>query len=88
MAISMSNTEPGIDCYVISPSDSVDLPFEVRAIRATGAGNVVVETPRSREIGGTSTKRTLAFLAGETRIVRAVKVWSTSTTATGLEGIT
>lgn len=61
-------------------SDTVDLVKPIRGIRATGAGNVVVTT-------ASGNTRTLAFLAGETRMVACTRVWLTATTATGLDGL-
>lgn len=85
-------TESAIDVYLISPSDTADLPDpNTRAIRATNAGTVVIETPRSRELARTDPtqlKRTVNFEAGETRALRVLKVWSTGTTGgMGLEGL-
>lgn len=72
--------EAARDVIAISPSDATDLPYRVYAIRATGAGNVVIDTAEGIQ-------RTLAFAAGETRHVIADKVYATDTTATGLEGM-
>ncbi len=55
------------------------LPYQIRAIRATGAGNVSVVT-------ATGQTRVMAFAAGETRLIAATAVNSSGTTATGLEG--
>lgn len=71
---------PAWDVFPITPSDSVDLEHATRAIRVAGAGNVVVVT-------AAGTTRTCAFLAGETRAIRASRVKSTGTTATGIEGM-
>lgn len=70
---------PAWDVVPITPSDTVDLAAPIRSIRATGAGNVVVVT-------ASGAVRTCAFAAGETRQIRATRINSTSTTATGLEG--
>lgn len=77
--VSEAHTGSAWDVVPITPSNTVELGFEVRALRATGAGNIVIVTP-----GGQT--RTLAFLAGETRVVRAVQIKSTGTTCTGIEG--
>lgn len=53
-------------------------PF--RALRADGAGDVKVTTWRG-------TERVLKFGAGETRDVGVLRVWSTGTTATDIEGM-
>jgi len=66
--------------FAITPNDATDLAIYTRAIRATGAGNVALVT-----IGGSAV--TCAFAAGETRPIRATRILSTGTTATGLEGM-
>lgn len=73
--------DPSDDVVPITPSDTFDLPYVSNAIRANGAGTVVVFTVR----GGSGSPRTLNFGAGETRAVRATRVLATGTTATGLE---
>lgn len=75
-------TELGVpdDSFPITPSDTVDLAVPVRAIRATGAGNVVAVMQNGQQ-------RTLAFAPGETRYLKVKRVLATSTTATGLEGM-
>ena len=72
-------SDPSDSIYAVSPSDSTDLPTAVRALRATTAGTIKV-TMRD---GSTPT---LAFAAAETRRGRFVRVWSTGTSATGIEG--
>ena len=71
---------PASDVFPITPNDSTDLAVATRAIRASGAGNVVLVTVAGNE-------RTCAFAAGETRPIRATRVKATGTTATGLEGM-
>jgi len=66
------------DTQPITPSDSADLTYLSRQIRATTAGNIQVTTY------GQIT-RVLAFAAGETRTICAHRIWSTNTTATGIE---
>lgn len=68
------------DSFPITPSDTVDLATPIRAIRASGAGNIVVNTRSGNQ-------RTIAILAGETRYLKITRVLNTSTTATGLEGM-
>lgn len=77
---SPSLTSPAQDVFAITPSDAVDLAFATRAIRAAGAGNVVLITLAGQQ-------RTCAFAAGETRAIRATRVLASGTTATGLEGM-
>jgi hypothetical protein len=60
-------------------SDTVDLAKPVRAIRATVAGDIKLTTKAGNAI-------VCAFAAGETRNIYATRIWSTSTTATGMEG--
>ena len=72
-------TEAAWDVIPITPSDTVDLPLPIRAIRATGAGNIAIVTPSGNV-------RTCAFAALETRQIRATRINSTNTTATGIEG--
>ncbi len=66
--------------FAITPNDGTDLAIFTRAIRATGAGNVSL-------VGIDGVTTTCAFLAGETRQIRARRVRATSTTATGIEGM-
>jgi len=68
------------DAAPVTPNDSTDLTGgATRAINVTGAGNVKV-TMRS---GSTVV---LAVAAGETRI-SVKRIWSTSTTATGITAL-
>ena len=71
---------PATGVFTITPSDSADLAIATRAIRASGAGNIVI-------IGQDGVTATCAFIAGETRAIRATRVNSTNTTATGIEGM-
>lgn len=66
--------------FTITPNDSTVFTNFTRAIRATGAGNVNLRTVTGQTV-------VCAFAAGETRQIMADKVLSTSTTATGLEGM-
>lgn len=69
----------GDDIYPITPDDDNDLPTAVRALRAGTDGNIQV-TMKSGSI------RVLAFLAGETRYGRFVRVWKANTTVGAIEG--
>ena len=71
--------DPPDDIYPITPSNTDTLSPACRSLRAAGAGNIQV-TMRNGEV------RVLAFAAGETRYGRFAQVWSTNTTATGIEG--
>ena len=66
--------------FSITPRDTNVLPKWTRAIRAKTAGDVVV-------VGADGAEWTAAFLAGQTRAIKAQIVRSTGTTATGLEGM-
>lgn len=68
------------DSFPISGSDTVDLTPAIRAIRATVGGTIKVD------LAGGQT-RTIAITDGETRYLKINRVWSTGTTATGLEGM-
>ena len=71
---------PADTVILITPSNSVNLPEMVRAIRATAGGNIRMITARGDDV-------TCAFGAGETRPIRANKIFATGTTATGIEGM-
>jgi hypothetical protein len=77
-----AQTNPATDCVAVTPHDTNPLPNGVcRAVRVSGAGNVVGYTPKSP-----STLRTCAFLAGETRVIRFTLI-HTDSTATGIEAM-
>ena len=71
---------PASDVFPITPDDDTDLATATRAIRADGAGDVVLVTVAGNE-------RTCRFSAGETRAIRATRVKATGTTASALEGM-
>ncbi len=73
-----ASADPAGDIIVVTTSDSADLASPCRAIRATAAGNIVLTTAAGNKV-------TCAFLAGETRAIRATRIWATNTTATGIE---
>ena len=75
----VQRNSPGVRHFAITPSDTVDLPVKPRAIRANGAGNVVLT-----DEGGVDITYTVA--AGEILPFSPVLVKATSTTATGLVG--
>jgi hypothetical protein len=72
------NSDPAGDVSSVTPSDSADTAKPFRALRVSGAGNVKITTMANNQV-------TCAFLAGETRPVAGTRVWSTGTTATGIE---
>lgn len=75
------STTPAMDSVPVDVSGGDVTPTEAfRALRVTGAGNVVVKT-----LHGDS--RTLAFIDGETRPIYVLKVYQSGTTATGIEGL-
>ncbi len=75
-----SLTDPASGVFAITPSNSAVLAPATRAIRAAGAGVVNL-------VGVDGVTCACNFLAGETRAIRAKQVLSTSTTATGIEGM-
>jgi len=72
----------------VTAADSTDLTNGVcDAIFATGAGNVSLDLPNVSLTDGTTTSRTaivIAMAANSVLYVRASRVRSTSTTATGI----
>ena len=77
---SLMNTGVPVDVVTPTNDDAANDPEgPFRYLRATGAGAIKVTTP--------SGDRVMAFLAGETRPVACLRVWSTGTTATGIEGM-
>lgn len=75
-----SITSPPMGAVSITPSNSDELAVVIRAIEATGAGNVNVVF-----VDGTSA--VLALAAGERKTGLIKQVMSTSTNATGLIGL-
>ena len=76
--------DPAQGVFAITPSSNYletlgGRQVITRAIRCSGAGNLDI-------IGADGEAATCAFLAGETRAIRAQKVLATST-ATGIEGM-
>lgn len=72
---------PALDWNPVVPHDvNAQVGFPARYLRATGAGNIAVLTPK----GGT-TPRVMAFAANETRRGLFLRVMATATTATGIE---
>ena len=72
--------DPADDVIVVSPSDTINLAKPCRAIRVAGAGNVQIQTLAGNTV-------VCAFLAGETRALRATRIWNTNTTATTIEAM-
>jgi hypothetical protein len=66
--------------FVITPSDTVDLPIATRSVFATTGGVV-----KWHNRGGAEQHTT--FASGERIPIRAQRILSTGTTATGLEGL-
>lgn len=81
MTTAITLSLPATDVLLLDglKSDSVNLATPVRRIRATVAGNVKLRTYVNTDV-------VCAFLAGETREIFAKRIWTTGTTATGLEG--
>lgn len=79
--LDFDSTSPGLDSVPVDISGGNHTPDEpYRALRATAAGNIVVDTMKG-------TNRTMAFAAGETRPMIVTKIYQSGTTATGIEGI-
>ncbi len=74
-ANSVGSTSPAITHILVTPSDSVDLPFWPRAIVALTSGTVAW-----RDKAGTVI--TYPVLAGQEYSFRAVRIMATGTTAT------
>lgn len=68
--------EPAVNMVAVTPSDTVDLQFVSRALLVNGAGDLRIQTLGGQDV----TISTVA--AGATIVVRATRVYSTSTTAT------
>lgn len=69
------------DCFSITKSDTDNFAYQVRAIYVGGAGNVVVVTPAGSVVTFTGVP------AGTILPVRAIRVNSTDTTATDMDGL-
>lgn len=79
----MSNGDisgPAFGVFAVTPSDTVTLLKQTRAIRANVGGDI-----KLTGIDGVAT--VCKFASGETRLIRAQLIWSTGTTATGIEGM-
>jgi hypothetical protein len=72
---------PAPNHEAITPSDTAELTVLPRAIRCNGAGDVVLTLPKS---DGNDVDVTYTVRAGEVLNLRAKKVKSTGTTATGI----
>lgn len=64
------------DAAVVTPSDSTDLTYVTRWIRSETAGVIKLTTKAGSAV-------VLKFAAGETRAIRASRIWATGTTVTG-----
>jgi hypothetical protein len=80
MTIVVDGINSASSVWIVAPSDSVDLAYTTRAIRVTVGGAVKINTLAGDTV-------VCAFLDGETRAIRATRIWATGTTATGLEGM-
>ncbi len=69
-----------LDLVPVTPSDSVDLLVNARAIRAQGAGTLRLTT-----ISGNLRNTNIA--AGEVLLVGASRIHAAGTTATGIEAM-
>jgi hypothetical protein len=68
----------------VTPNDGADLAFVTRAIRANVAGTIKVALYTDQT---DAAPVTMNFAAGETRSVRATRIYATGTTATGIEAM-
>ena len=73
--------EPARYVWSVTPSDTEDLLRPTRAIRCGGAGDLAVKTITGETVTIPS------VVAGETLVIRAVRVYSTNTTATEIVGM-
>jgi hypothetical protein len=73
--------QPAVYVFNITPDDDSELHWITRALRVGTAGDLAIKT-----IGG-SVVVIPDVLAGETIVVRAIKVYATSTTASGIVGL-
>ena len=71
---------PPSHAYSVVPSDGADLAMATRALNVTTSGNVRLTT-----VGGGIV--TLYVVAGIAFPIRARRIWSTGTTATGIVGM-
>ena len=68
------------DIAPVTPSNTTDLPYPARAIRAAVAGTIRITTY-------TGNVRNTSIAAGEILPVYASRIHSTGTTATGIEAL-
>lgn len=71
---------PATHILAVAPSDSADLAHPSRAINVAASGAVRVTT-----VGGTT--GTVYVAAGTPFPVRAIRIWQTGTTATGIAAL-
>ncbi|MDQ0349731.1 spike base protein, RCAP_Rcc01079 family [Ancylobacter vacuolatus] len=73
-------TAPADDAFAITPADGADLAILPRALWIGGAGTVKVTMKGGGEV-------TFTHPGGAPLDIRARRVWSTGTTATGIIGL-
>ncbi len=71
---------PPTHVFAITPDDLTDLPNAVRCLNVTTSGAVRVTT-----VAGDT--ETIHVAAGITFPIRAQRIWTTGTTATGIVGL-
>lgn len=76
-----SDTAPSGYVWAVTPSDTEDLPRVTRSIRV-GFGGVVRLVPLKM-----TSPVDCVFRTGETRRIRATRIYSTGTTAIDIEGM-
>jgi hypothetical protein len=73
-------SNPATELYEITPNDAVDLATHTRALSVAVSGLIVVTS-----VGDTTAP--IYVVAGAPFPVRAKRVWSTGTDATGIVGL-
>lgn len=74
---SIYGTEAANDAAAVTPSDSADLPGGIcRSLYVGGIGNIKITTSKGTEVTFNDVSGTLS--------VKAKRVWSTGTTASGI----
>lgn len=79
-SIPHNGTDSAGGVALVTPSDTVDLTNATRAIRVETSGDVKLTTVLGQSV-------VCAFEAGETRAIKATRIWSTGTTCTGIEAM-
>lgn len=73
-------SDPPITILAVMPDDATDLPFLSTALSVATPGQVRVSTPDG-------TVSDISLVPGQAFPIRARRVWSTGTTATGIRAL-